>query len=150
MKAARRVAVVTGASAGIGRACADRLAAADWAVTGASRRGTGGSAWTGLVMDVDSDAAVRDGIASVVNRYGRIDALVAAAGWGVAGSAEFTTIAEAKAQFETNFWGCVRVVQAVLPHMRAQRTGRIVADQLDRRRDRHPLPGLLQREQVRA
>jgi NAD(P)-dependent dehydrogenase (short-subunit alcohol dehydrogenase family) len=126
MKAAARVAVVTGASAGIGRACADRLAATDWAVTGASRRGTGGSAWTGLVMDVDSDAAVRDGIASVVDRDGRIDAVVAAAGWGVAGSAEYTTIAEAKAQLETNFWGCVRVVQAVLPHMRAQRTGRIV------------------------
>jgi NAD(P)-dependent dehydrogenase (short-subunit alcohol dehydrogenase family) len=126
MKPASRVAVVTGASAGIGRACADRLAAAGWAVTGASRRGTRGTAWTGLAMDVDSDVAVRDGIASVASREGRIDALVAAAGWGVAGAAEYTTIAEAKAQFETNFWGCVRVVQAVLPHMRAQHSGRIV------------------------
>src|SRR5271165_3830019 len=126
MKAAAGVALVTGASAGIGKACADRLATTGWTVTGASRRGTGGPAWTGLVMDVDSDAAVRDGIAGVVARDGRIDALVAAAGWGVAGAAEYTTIAEAKAQFETNFWGCVRVVQAVLPHMRAQRAGRIV------------------------
>ncbi len=126
MKAVSRVAVVTGASAGIGKACADRLAATGWAVTGASRRGTAGTAWTGLVMDVDSDASVRDGIASVSSQEGRIDALVAAAGWGVAGAAEYTTIAEAKAQFETNFWGCVRVVQAVLPHMRAQGSGRIV------------------------
>jgi NAD(P)-dependent dehydrogenase (short-subunit alcohol dehydrogenase family) len=126
MKAVSRVAVVTGASAGIGKACADRLAATGWAVTGASRRGTAGTAWTGLVMDVDSDASVRDGIASVSSQGGRIDALVAAAGWGVAGAAEYTTIAEAKAQFETNFWGCVRVVQAVLPHMRAQGSGRIV------------------------
>jgi NAD(P)-dependent dehydrogenase (short-subunit alcohol dehydrogenase family) len=126
MAAAARTAIVTGASAGIGKACADRLAATGWSVTGASRRGTGGPGWTGLVMDVDSDEAVADGVASVVKRDGRIDALVAAAGWGVAGAAECTTIAAAKAQFETNFWGCVRVVQAVLPQMRAQRTGRII------------------------
>jgi NAD(P)-dependent dehydrogenase (short-subunit alcohol dehydrogenase family) len=120
------VALVTGASAGIGKACAERLAAAGWAVTGASRRGTGGSGWTGLVMDVDEDAAVQSGVADILEREGRIDALVAAAGWGIAGAAEDTSIAEAKAQFETNFWGCVRVVQAVLPHMRAQQHGRIV------------------------
>jgi short-subunit dehydrogenase len=77
-------------------------------------------------MDVDSDTAVRDGIGGLIQREGRIDALVAAAGWGIAGAAEYTTIAEAKAQFETNFWGCVRVVQAVLPQMRAQGSGRVV------------------------
>jgi len=126
MADAPRVAIVTGASAGIGKACADRLAAAGWSVTGASRRGTASAGWTGLVMDVDSDSAVRTGIGGVIERAGRIDALVAAAGWGVAGAAEYTTIAEAKAQFETNFWGCVRVVQAVLPQMRSQASGRIV------------------------
>jgi NAD(P)-dependent dehydrogenase (short-subunit alcohol dehydrogenase family) len=126
MADAPRVAVVTGASAGIGKACASRLAAAGWSVTGASRRGTAEAGWTGLVMDVDSDASVSDGIAHVMKNEGRIDALVAAAGWGVAGAAEDTTIAEAKAQFETNFWGCVRVVQAVLPYMRARGGGRIV------------------------
>ncbi len=51
---------------------------------------------------------------------------MAAAGWGVAGAAEFTSIGAAKDQFETNFWGCVRLVQAVLPQMRAQHGGRIV------------------------
>jgi NAD(P)-dependent dehydrogenase (short-subunit alcohol dehydrogenase family) len=126
MAASARVAVVTGASAGIGKACADRLAATGWTVTGASRRGTGGAGWTGLAMDVDDDDAVHAGIAGVAQREGRIDALVAAAGWGVAGAAECTTIALAKAQFETNFWGCVRVVLAVLPHLRAQGGGRIV------------------------
>jgi len=126
MADAPRVAVVTGASAGIGKACASRLAAAGWSVTGASRRGSAEAGWSGLVMDVDSDASVSDGIATVMKNEGRVDALVAAAGWGVAGAAEDTTIAEAKAQFETNFWGCVRVVQAVLPFMRAQGGGRIV------------------------
>jgi NAD(P)-dependent dehydrogenase (short-subunit alcohol dehydrogenase family) len=126
MRQASDVALVTGASAGIGRACADRLAAAGWSVTGASRRGTGSASWQGLVMNVDDEAAVRAGVAELDQRHGRIDALVAAAGWGVAGAAEHTTVDEAKAQFDTNFWGCVRVVQAVLPIMRRQASGRIV------------------------
>jgi NAD(P)-dependent dehydrogenase (short-subunit alcohol dehydrogenase family) len=126
MTASTRVALVTGASAGLGRACADRLAAAGWTVTGASRRGIGGTGWTGVVMNVDNDDSVREGVAGLQEQAGGIDALVAAAGWGVAGPAEETSIAEAKAQFETNFWGCVRVVQAVLPQMRARRVGRIV------------------------
>jgi NAD(P)-dependent dehydrogenase (short-subunit alcohol dehydrogenase family) len=121
-----RVALVTGASAGLGRACADRLAADGWTVVGASRRGTGASNWAGLVMNVDSDETVRAGVDSILSEHGRIDALVAAAGWGVAGAAEDTSIEEGKAQFETNFWGCVRVVNAVLPQMRGRGRGRIV------------------------
>jgi NAD(P)-dependent dehydrogenase (short-subunit alcohol dehydrogenase family) len=77
-------------------------------------------------MDVDSDDSVRDGVADVLTRHGRIDAVVASAGWGVAGAVEHTTIDEAKAQVETNFWGATRVVQRVLPTMRTQRGGRIV------------------------
>jgi len=121
-----RVVLITGASAGIGRACADRLHEAGWTVVGASRRGTTSGAWSGLVMDVDSDESVRDGVAEVLTRHGRIDAVVASAGWGVAGAVEHTTIDEAKAQVETNFWGATRVVQSVLPAMRTQGGGRIV------------------------
>jgi short-subunit dehydrogenase len=62
----------------------------------------------------------------VLAQRGGIDALVAAAGWGLAGAVEQCTVAEAKAQLETNFWGCVRVVQQVLPAMRASGAGRIV------------------------
>ncbi len=126
MSDSARPVLVTGASAGIGQACADRLHAAGWHVTGASRRGTASAGWTGLVMDVDDDESVRAGVASVLAAAGRIDALVAAAGWGLAGSVESSSIGEAKAQLETNFWGCVRVVQQVLPAMRAQGAGRIV------------------------
>jgi len=77
-------------------------------------------------MDVDDDASVRTGVADVLARHGRIDAVVASAGWGVAGAVEHTSIDEAKAQVETNLWGATRVVQGVLPAMRAQRGGRIV------------------------
>ncbi len=131
MAQAARVVLVTGASAGIGRACADRLAGGGWTVIGASRRGTGSDGgasrpWPGLLMNVDDDTAVTAGVTGITEQYGRLDAVVAAAGWGVAGAAEFTSVAAAKAQFETNFWGSVRLVQAALPVMRAQRSGRIV------------------------
>jgi len=126
MTSSPRVALVTGASAGLGRACADRLAVHGWTVIGASRRGIGGAGWDGMVMDVAIDDAVQAALADILARHGRIDALVAAAGWGVAGAAEDTSIDDAKAQFETNFWGCARVVQAVLPQMRARGSGRIV------------------------
>jgi len=121
-----RSVLITGASAGIGWACAEVLQSAGWAVTGASRRGTAPAGCDGLVMDVDDDESVRAGVAGMLARRGRIDALVAAAGWGLAGAAEQTAVAEAKAQLETNFWGCVRVVQQVLPSMRASGGGRIV------------------------
>jgi len=121
-----RSVLITGASAGIGRACAETLQAAGWAVTGASRRGTVPAGCTGLIMDVDDDESVRAGVAGVLERRGRIDALVAAAGWGLAGAVEQCPVAEAQAQLETNFWGCVRVVQQVLPAMRARGGGRIV------------------------
>ena len=121
-----KVVLVTGASAGIGRATATNLAAAGWAVVGASRRGTATDGWTGVVMDVDDDGSVAAGVRSVIDRFGHIDALVTCAGWGLAGAVENTPIADAKAQLETLFWGTVRVVQTVLPAMRANKSGRIV------------------------
>jgi NAD(P)-dependent dehydrogenase (short-subunit alcohol dehydrogenase family) len=121
-----RSVLVTGASAGIGLACADRLHAAGWIVTGASRRGTSAGGWAGVVMDVDDDESVRAGVAGVLTAAGRIDAVVTAAGWGLAGAVECSSVQEAKAQLETNFWGSVRVVQEVLPAMRAQGAGRLV------------------------
>lgn len=120
------VALVTGASAGIGRASADLLAARGWSVVGASRRGTGGTGWPGLVMDVDDDDSVAAGVREVLARHGRVDAVVAASGWGLAGPVETTTMAEARAQLETLFWGAVRVTTAVLPSMRSSGRGHIV------------------------
>jgi NAD(P)-dependent dehydrogenase (short-subunit alcohol dehydrogenase family) len=121
-----RVLLITGASAGIGLSTADRLHAAGWTVIGASRRGTASAGWEPLVMDVDDDASVADGVASVVDRHGRIDGVVTCAGWGLAGSVEQTPLSDAKDQMETNFWGTVRVVQAALPVLRDQGSGRLV------------------------
>ncbi len=120
------VVLITGASAGIGRACADYLAAHGWTVVGASRRGTSGAQWSGLVMDVDDDQSVRAGVDGVASGHSRLDAVVACAGWGLAGAAEQTSLVDARAQFETNFWGAVRVTNAALAHFRDHGGGRVV------------------------
>jgi NAD(P)-dependent dehydrogenase (short-subunit alcohol dehydrogenase family) len=121
-----KVVLITGASAGIGRATADRLHAAGWTVVGASRRGTASAGWQPLEMDVDDDDDTRRGLSSIREEHGRLDAVVASAGWGLAGPVELTPIDRAKAQVETNFWGVVRVVQSALPAMREQQGGRLV------------------------
>jgi NAD(P)-dependent dehydrogenase (short-subunit alcohol dehydrogenase family) len=117
-----RVVIITGASAGIGRATADELSRRGWTVVGASRRGHSGDAWDGIQMDVDDDESVTSGIDRVLATHGRIDALVAAAGWGLAGPVETTALDEARAQVETNFWGVVRTTTTALPHLRASGT----------------------------
>jgi short-subunit dehydrogenase len=77
---------------------------------------------TAVTLDVDDDASVERAVLAA----GAIDAVVLCAGWGLAGAIEDTTAAEAKAQFETNFFGAHRVVRAVLPGMRARGRGRVV------------------------
>jgi NAD(P)-dependent dehydrogenase (short-subunit alcohol dehydrogenase family) len=77
-------------------------------------------------MDVDDDASVSGGLAAVTAEYGRLDAVVACAGWGLAGAVEHTPISDARDQLETNFWGAVRVVQAALPTFRSTGGGRVV------------------------
>lgn len=121
-----RVVLVTGASSGLGLSVADHLHQRGWTVIGTSRRATGGAGWRAAPMDVDDDTSVREGVAAVLAEHGHLDAVVAAAGWGLAGPAETTPIGDARAQLETNFWGAVRVVQAALPAMRAQGGGRLV------------------------
>jgi NAD(P)-dependent dehydrogenase (short-subunit alcohol dehydrogenase family) len=120
------VLLVTGASAGIGRACAERMHQQGWTVFGGSRRGTSSGGWQPVTMDVDDDRSVADGMAAVIGDRPRLDALVACAGWGLAGAVEDTPMDEARAQLETNFWGTVRVVRCVLPLMRSRGRGRVV------------------------
>jgi NAD(P)-dependent dehydrogenase (short-subunit alcohol dehydrogenase family) len=123
------VALVTGASSGIGEATAQRLAAAGYKVYGTSRHGAraSGRAFEMLPLDVTSDASVEALVKEVIAREGRIDLLVNNAGFGVApGGAEESSIEQARAIFETNFFGLIRMTRAVLPHMRQQGSGRII------------------------
>jgi len=92
-------------------------------VVGASRRGTSGASWQGLEMDVDSDDSVESAFDHVLSQHGQLNAVLACAGWGLAGAAENTPIENAKGQFETNFWGAVRVVNASLPRLRERGGG---------------------------
>ena len=126
--AQKRVAVVTGASSGIGDAVARRLAAAGFRVFGASRKAPAEpvSGIEHVTIDVDDDSSVRTGVADVLRDAGRIDLLVNNAGYLCAGAVEEISIADAKAQFETNYFGVVRMSCAVLPGMRERRRGQII------------------------
>jgi NADP-dependent 3-hydroxy acid dehydrogenase YdfG len=143
------VVVFTGASAGIGLATADRLHMAGWPVVGASRRGTSPGTWQPLVMDVDNDASVASGIGGILAEHGRLDAVVARAGWGLAGSVEQSPIADAKDQVKTNIWRAVQVVRAALPTFRSFGGGWVVLVSSIGSVIGNPVPGLLQRLQVR-
>ena len=125
----KAIALVTGASSGIGEATARHLAEAGYKVYGTSRRGgqAGHFPYEMLALDVTSDTSVQSAVATVMAREGRIDLLVNNAGFGVApAGAEESSLEQAQAIFDTNFFGVVRMTRAVLPHMRAAGAGRII------------------------
>ncbi|KQW88064.1 short-chain dehydrogenase [Massilia sp. Root418] len=124
-----KIAIVTGASSGIGAATAAQLAKAGYKVYGTSRRGGQGQAGgvEMLSLDVTSDESVAAAVNQVLLREGRIDLLVNNAGFGVApAAAEESSIQLAQSIFDTNFFGMVRMVRAVVPHMRQRGGGRII------------------------
>ena len=129
MKIKGSIALVTGASSGIGEATAKRLATAGYKVYGTSRRGaqSGRRSFAMLPLDVTSDKSVEAAVKELIRQEGRIDLLVNNAGFGVApAGAEESSIDQAKAIFETNFFGLIRMTRAVVPHMRRQGNGRII------------------------
>ena len=129
MKIKGSIALVTGASSGIGEATAKRLAMAGYKVYGTSRRGAqpGERSFAMLPLDVTSDESVEAAVGELIRLEGRIDLLVNNAGFGVApAGAEESSIDQAKAIFETNFFGLIRMTRAVVPHMRRQGSGRII------------------------
>jgi NAD(P)-dependent dehydrogenase (short-subunit alcohol dehydrogenase family) len=123
-----QVILVTGASSGIGAAIAARLAAEGHRVFGTGRKAAS-KKQDGIEMlelDVRSDPSVKHCVESVLKSAGRLDVLVNNAGYLLAGAIEEVSIQEAEAQFDTNFFGVARMVQAVLPGMRKQRSGKII------------------------
>jgi NAD(P)-dependent dehydrogenase (short-subunit alcohol dehydrogenase family) len=129
MKLKKPVALVTGASSGIGKATAERLAMAGYKVFGTSRRAVtpGVRPFEMLSLDVISDESVDAAVGALLRSAGRIDLLVNNAGFSVApAGAEESSIEQARAIFETNFFGIIRMIRAVVPHMRRQGGGRII------------------------
>jgi NAD(P)-dependent dehydrogenase (short-subunit alcohol dehydrogenase family) len=123
-----QVVLITGASSGIGAACAQRLARGGHRVFGTTRGAPpaepSGIEW--LTLDVRDGASVAAGVAQVLAAAGRIDVLVNNAGVGIAGAVEDTAPEDLVDQLDTNLLGPLRLVRAVAPHMRAQGRGRIV------------------------
>jgi NADP-dependent 3-hydroxy acid dehydrogenase YdfG len=122
------VALVTGASSGIGKATAKTLMSAGYRVFGTSRRAVSENpdGVTMLTCDVTDDASVAKVVDEVLTQAGRIDLLVNNAGIGLLGGAEESSTAQAQALFDVNVFGVLRITSAVLPVMRRQRTGRII------------------------
>jgi NAD(P)-dependent dehydrogenase (short-subunit alcohol dehydrogenase family) len=124
-----KVVVVTGVSSGIGRAAAVAFARRGCRVFGTVRSVATAQSVPGvelIEMDVRDDASVQRGFQAVIDHARGIDVLINSAGVTLLGAIEEMSIAEARSLFETNFFGIMRTTQAVLPHMRAQRSGRIV------------------------
>ncbi|MDB6123682.1 MAG: short-chain dehydrogenase/reductase [Pedosphaera sp.] len=125
----KKVALITGASSGIGCETARMLAKRGFRVFGTARDPRKIAAIPGmhvLPLDVTDQSSVTNGVQSVLQDAGAVHALVNAAGYMVSGGLEETSIEEAQQQFDTNFFGLMRVIQAVLPTMRQQGYGRIV------------------------
>ncbi|GAA0703563.1 oxidoreductase [Dyella marensis] len=129
MKPKKSIALVTGASSGIGKATAERLASAGYTVYGTSRRAAqvGQLPFAMLPLDVTRDESAEAAVREVILRESRIDLLVNNAGFSVApAGAEESSIEQARAIFDTNFFGLIRMTRAVVPHMRRQGGGRII------------------------
>ncbi|HSI38649.1 MAG TPA: oxidoreductase [Methylotenera sp.] len=123
------VAIVTGASSGIGEATAELLANSGYKVYGTSRKGAQAAqrSYKMIALDVNSEESIEAALKEVFQIEGRIDLLVNNAGFGVApGGAEESSIEQTKMIFDTNFFGIVRMTRAVVPYMRKQGEGRII------------------------
>lgn len=129
--ATKRVAIVTGASAGIGKAIVRSLLAEGWTVYAGARRidqmrdiaSTGAKV---LSLDVTDEVSMSTFVSSIMASEGRIDVLVNNAGYGSYGAVEDVSLDEARRQFEVNVFGLARMSQLVLPGMRKQGAGRII------------------------
>ena len=125
----QRVVLITGASSGVGQSTARLLSHENYKVFGTSRNPAIAEtipAVEMLPLDVRTGDSVRACVEAVSSRAGHIDVLINNAGYELAGAVEELTSEETRAQFETNFFGVVRMVNAVLPAMRRQRHGHIV------------------------
>ncbi|MEV0480245.1 oxidoreductase [Streptomyces sp. NPDC050508] len=129
MATTRPVALVTGASSGIGKETARAFVAAGFEVIGTGRKTSGLTPPAGVTyldLDVASDDSATAVVGKVIDRFGRIDVLVNNAGIGSAGAVEENSVAQAQNVLNVNVLGVIRMTKAVLPHMRARGGGRVI------------------------
>ncbi len=128
-KLRQKVVLITGASTGIGRATAKLLASKGYQVYGGVRSPERVEPLPGVELvriDVRDDASVAAGVDIVLRKAGPVDVLVNNAGYNLVGAVEETSIEQAQALFDTNVFGVLRMMKAVLPAMRRERSGLII------------------------
>ena len=122
----KTVAIVTGGSRGMGRAAAKALKARGCTVYEFSRSGENFEEITHITADVTDEESIKSAVREVFDKEGQIDILINNAGFGISGAVEFTTLEDAKRQFDVNFFGQFICAKAVVPYMRERRRGTIV------------------------
>jgi len=127
----QKVVLITGASSGIGKSVAVYLAQKGFKVYGTSRKpmeltDTNGNGVQMLVMDVREENSIQNAVNQLIEKEGRLDILINNAGVGITGAVEELPLTEVKKHFDTNFFGPIAVMQAVLPTMRQQKSGLIL------------------------
>ncbi len=129
----QQIVLLTGASAGIGKATAELLMKNGVIVYGASRSSgvpqkdeQSGGEIIPVKMDVNIESDIQLVVNQIIEMHGKLDAVIANAGNGIAGAIEETSIDEVRYQFETNFFGVVKTIQACLPIFRGQGYGKII------------------------
>ena len=122
------IVLLSGGSSGIGAAASSLLADKGYRVYALSRRGTAPQhpLIVPMAADINDEGAVKEAVETVIGKEGKIDVLVCNAGNGIAGSIEEISVEDAKGQFETCYFGALRLIREVLPHMREKHSGRII------------------------
>lgn len=121
--------LITGCSSGIGRATAEHFFERGWNVAASQRNPANrreDARWFEPALDVTDEASVHAAVEATISRFGRVDALVNNAGYGLVGTFESMSDAQVRRQFETNVFGLMRMTRALLPHFREMRGGVLV------------------------
>ena len=112
----QKICVITGGSSGIGLCTALEMKAKGYEVFGINH----------ISADVTDEKRINEAVSYIIDKAGRIDVLINNAGFGISGAVEFTETADARKQFDVNFFGMVNMNRAVIPFMRRAGGGRIV------------------------